>query len=421
MTRLAVPIVIVLLMLFAGAVWLIAVNLDPELASKPASETSPAATGQQPSRADAPRSQDSSAETPPDGQADASFDVARIDPQGTSVFAGQAEPGSTVTILGDGQPVATAQADENGEWTVATDHPFASAEPKLALSVTSAAATNAAKDKAAEAKVAGSLETREPAKEEPKRQTADTVASNLLKNFEGIVAAARDEAEQEKKQAEEKKAESEAGPKTETKTETETTTTVPEPTVPEPEISKPEPSATEPKEKVAVADPPQAPSPPDTTPDVPPPTSSDTPADQSATPPSPPPAGRLAATGPETPPTPESKSIPVPITFVFNEATFTDDGRKAVALLLEYLQIKRFGRVSLTGHADERGTETLNMDLSRERLDAVAEFLKDGGFDGKLELIPKGEAEPFSGVDRDEYATEDLYQLDRRVELITAP
>ena len=417
MTRLAVPIVIVLLMLFAGAVWLIAVNLDPELASKPPSETSPATTGQQSSPADAPRSQDSSAEAPADGQAGASFDVARIDPQGTSVFAGQAEPGSTVTILGDGQPVATAQADENGEWTVATDHPFASAEPKLALSVTSAAATKAAKDKAAEAKVAGSLETREPAKEEPKRQTAGTVASNLLKNFEGIVAAARDEAEQEKKQAEEKKAEGEAGPKAEAKTET--TTTVPEPTVPEPEISKPEPSAAEPEEKVAVADPPQSPSPPDVTPT--PPMSSDAPAEQSATPPSPPPVGRLAATGPETPPTPESKSIPVPITFVFNEATFTDDGRKAVALLLEYLQIKRFGRVSLTGHADERGTETLNMNLSRDRLDTVAEFLKDGGFDGKLELIPKGEAEPFSGVDRDAYTREDLYQLDRRVELITTP
>jgi len=115
------------------------------------------------------------------------------------------------------------------------------------------------------------------------------------------------------------------------------------------------------------------------------------------------------------------KSIPVPITFEFNEATFTYDGRKAVALLLEYLQLKHFPRVSMTGHADERGTQEFNMDLSRERLDAVAAYLKKGGYKGALNLIPKGETEPFTGVDRSQYSQEDLYQLDRRVELITTP
>ncbi len=111
----------------------------------------------------------------------------------------------------------------------------------------------------------------------------------------------------------------------------------------------------------------------------------------------------------------------MPITFVFNEATFTPEGRKAVALLLEYLQLKHFARVSMTGHADERGTEELNMDLSEERLDAVAEYLKSGGYEGKLQLIPKGETEPYTGVDRSKYSKEELYQLDRRVELNTTP
>ncbi len=40
------------------------------------------------------------------------------------------------------------------------------------------------------------------------------------------------------------------------------------------------------------------------------------------------------------------------------------------------------------------------------------------GFEGELELVPKGESEPFAGVERGEYEREDLYQLDRRVELI---
>ena len=58
------------------------------------------------------------------------------------------------------------------------------------------------------------------------------------------------------------------------------------------------------------------------------------------------------------------------------------------------------------------------MALSRARLATVERFLRDSGFEGDLELVPKGESEPFQGVERSEYELEDLYQLDRRVELI---
>jgi hypothetical protein len=51
----------------------------------------------------------------------------------------------------------------------------------------------------------------------------------------------------------------------------------------------------------------------------------------------------------------------------------------------------------------------------------VAAYLKKGGYKGKLNLIPKGETEPFTGVDRSQYSRDELYQLDRRVELITTP
>jgi outer membrane protein OmpA-like peptidoglycan-associated protein len=110
-------------------------------------------------------------------------------------------------------------------------------------------------------------------------------------------------------------------------------------------------------------------------------------------------------------------SIPIPILFVYREATFTMEGRQGVSLLLDYLKLKKFSFVSLTGHADERGSDQLNMDLSAERLSAVASFLHDHGFHGKLELIPKGKTEPYTGVDRSKFALEELYQLDRRVEL----
>jgi outer membrane protein OmpA-like peptidoglycan-associated protein len=113
----------------------------------------------------------------------------------------------------------------------------------------------------------------------------------------------------------------------------------------------------------------------------------------------------------------EHRTIPIPIKFVFREANFTEDGRKAAKLLLEYVLLERPGSVTLTGHADERGTPRFNMELSSARLAAVAQFLKAGGYAGQLKLVPMGESEPFTGVDRGHFPPEELFELDRRVEL----
>ncbi len=113
----------------------------------------------------------------------------------------------------------------------------------------------------------------------------------------------------------------------------------------------------------------------------------------------------------------DDDSLPVPIKFIYREATFTDEGKRAAELLLEYLKLKRFKLIRLSGHADERGTQELNLDLSKERLKTVETFLRQGGFEGEMQLTPKGESEPFSGVDRTKFSRDDLYELDRRVEL----
>jgi outer membrane protein OmpA-like peptidoglycan-associated protein len=111
------------------------------------------------------------------------------------------------------------------------------------------------------------------------------------------------------------------------------------------------------------------------------------------------------------------ETLPVPIRFVYREANFTEQGRAAAVLLLEYLRLKRVASVTLTGHADERGSYDLNMELSAERLKRVERFLREGGYTGELTLMPKGKTEPFAGVDRTRFAQSDLYELDRRVEL----
>jgi outer membrane protein OmpA-like peptidoglycan-associated protein len=116
----------------------------------------------------------------------------------------------------------------------------------------------------------------------------------------------------------------------------------------------------------------------------------------------------------------EANTVPVPVTFIFNEANLTGEGRRAAGLLLEYLNIKHFPRITLTGHADERGTEALNLALSAQRLQTVSRFLREGGYTGRLELIPKGKSEPYTGVVRGDFSQEDLYQLDRRVEMVVS-
>jgi outer membrane protein OmpA-like peptidoglycan-associated protein len=397
MIRLAVPIVILLLMLFGGAVWVFQGSLGtPEKVAAPPAAKAPSAAEDEPSTpaAETSDAKDKSAAVADDGQG--SFDVARIDPKGTSVFAGRAHPGANVTIMADGQPIGSTRADENGEWTFSTEHPFASADPKLALKTGPASEPVPPLEPQPQAKVASETQRAEPKPGEEQR-TANAVTSNLLKNLEGMVEEAR-------------KSEATKAPPPETAAAS------PPPAAP----PAPAASTSAPQQKSEQAAPQAAPKNPE------PPL-----APQAATPPTAPPsptpdrapakmaAAEPAPTLPAGPPE-GSKSVPVPVMFVFNEATFTSDGNKAVALLLEYLQLKHFNKVSLTGHADERGTEEFNMELSKERLDAVAKYLRDNGYKGELDLVPKGKTQPFTGVVRSQFPLEELYQLDRRVELVLA-
>jgi outer membrane protein OmpA-like peptidoglycan-associated protein len=113
----------------------------------------------------------------------------------------------------------------------------------------------------------------------------------------------------------------------------------------------------------------------------------------------------------------QAVSLPVPITFVYDEANFTPEGRRAAALLSEYLQLRKLDNVILTGHADERGSDRYNMELSQLRLESVARYLRENGYAGKLELLPKGKSEPYTGIDRSLLPKDQVFQLDRRVEL----
>jgi outer membrane protein OmpA-like peptidoglycan-associated protein len=110
----------------------------------------------------------------------------------------------------------------------------------------------------------------------------------------------------------------------------------------------------------------------------------------------------------------------MPITFVYNQTTLTTKGHKAAAQIAQYLIARRSKTALLSGHADERGSDLYNMQLSRARLQVVAYYLREQGFSGQLELQAKGKSEPFAGVDRRSLSREQAFELDRRVELRVA-
>jgi outer membrane protein OmpA-like peptidoglycan-associated protein len=108
---------------------------------------------------------------------------------------------------------------------------------------------------------------------------------------------------------------------------------------------------------------------------------------------------------------------PIPINFVFAQSTFTPEGDKAASVLLACLKSENYRRVVLSGHTDKIGAAAYNMALSKRRLDAVASYLRQGGFSGELVLQPKGKSEPFQPDDPTAYSEDELNQLNRRVVL----
>lgn len=412
MLRRSLIIILVLLAVpVAAATWVLAPVFT---ASKPAEEAPPAAKPVEPTGpTEVAKLPDLGALAPRAATAEpARFDITRIDPAGWSVFAGTAPANTMVTVTADGVAVGTTKADENGEWSLSAEHRFASANPVLALETRVAdpapvpglqASKTAAADAPSSAKVQDPQAakvaapekpasvpevTKQPAAAAPQISAAEAT-KGMMQKLEDLVAAARVDAATPQADA----------PKTAAQTAAQKPA----------EASAPEAAKPQPEAQVAAVSPPV----------TPPPTATSAPAPEAT-------ASAPTAAPPAQPqPQVQSQSlaakpapVPVPMQFVYREATFTQDGRKAADLLVEYLKLKKPSAITMTGHADERGSDAFNIELSRERLETVAEYLRESGYTGVLTLTAKGRSEPYTGVDRKLYSREALYQLDRRVEVL---
>ena len=98
--------------------------------------------------------------------------------------------------------------------------------------------------------------------------------------------------------------------------------------------------------------------------------------------------------------------VPVPITFHTGSAEFTEKGWRAAADMAEYLTAQKSGRIAIAGHTDPRGDAASNLGLSRRRAEAVAQYLREHGFAGRIDTIAKGESERFPIDDPGAYTRE---------------
>lgn len=109
--------------------------------------------------------------------------------------------------------------------------------------------------------------------------------------------------------------------------------------------------------------------------------------------------------------------VPVPINFFTNEARFTPEGEQAFAELVDVVKEQGVRTMKLVGHADPRGSEQHNMDLSRRRAEAVRDNLLGQGIKAQITIDWKGSQQPFNiGALAFTPTQEQVWMFDRRVE-----
>ncbi len=89
---------------------------------------------------------------------------------------------------------------------------------------------------------------------------------------------------------------------------------------------------------------------------------------------------------------------PVELTLTFGDSGSELSAEAVTALteLLESLQVSKFGgTITVRGHSDAGGNDTVNLRISRERAETVAEWLVEKGVSSeRIEIIAFGEQNP---------------------------
>jgi outer membrane protein OmpA-like peptidoglycan-associated protein len=112
------------------------------------------------------------------------------------------------------------------------------------------------------------------------------------------------------------------------------------------------------------------------------------------------------------------QSIPVP--FAYDRSDLTQEGKESATQLAAYLKSQtQLKQIILVGHTDPRGDDAYNLELSQRRAQTVADFLQRQGLAISIKAEGKGEAAPPELSDPGKYNPEQIWAIQRRVELQT--
>jgi peptidoglycan-associated lipoprotein len=102
-----------------------------------------------------------------------------------------------------------------------------------------------------------------------------------------------------------------------------------------------------------------------------------------------------------------------PVRFDFNEFQLSSEAQSRLSELADCIKTTKVtGKVTLEGHADERGTEEYNLQLSNRRAASVRRYLTDLGIPSRsLDAVGYGENRPAA-----QGADEEAWSQNRRVE-----
>lgn len=102
------------------------------------------------------------------------------------------------------------------------------------------------------------------------------------------------------------------------------------------------------------------------------------------------------------------------IYFDFDKSEVKSEYRAIVAAHATYVSAHSTARVTLEGHADERGTREYNLGLGERRGNSVSGLLSAGGaMGGQLDTVSYGEERPVCRV-----SDENCWWQNRRVEIV---
>lgn len=99
--------------------------------------------------------------------------------------------------------------------------------------------------------------------------------------------------------------------------------------------------------------------------------------------------------------------------FEFDQSTIKEEGKKALKAHAKYLSVNSNAKVTLEGHADERGTTEYNLALGERRAMSVRSYLMSNGAKAEqVKVVSFGEERPAVMG-----SNEEAYAQNRRVEV----